>query len=103
MIRCPALVAAAACAALLAGCGTPSVVMQRVEIPVPVRPVSAADLPPPPADQFAASSPADPLDAQIRALLIDRETAAAYAKRLRALVGACIGPAPPAPRLPTAE
>lgn len=92
-----------ALALLLSACGTPAVVTQRVEIPIPVRPITAADLPPPPADEFAVTAPADPLDAQVRALLIDRETVAAYVIRLRALVGACVGPAAPAPRLPTAE
>lgn len=100
MIRRLALVAAALA---LSACGTPAVVTQRVEIPVPVRPITAADLPARPADEFVATSPADPLDAQVRALLIDRETTAAYVKRLRALVGACVGPASPAPRLPTVE
>lgn len=90
-------------ALLLAACGTPAVVTQRVEIPIPVRPITAADLPAPPADEFAAVAPADPLDVQVRALLIDREATAGYMKRLRALVGACVGPASPAPRLPTME
>lgn len=90
-------------ALLLAACGTPAVVTQRVEIPVPVRPITAADLPVPPADEFAATAPADPLDAQVRALLIDREATVAYVKRLRALVGACVGPAAPVPRLPAME
>ncbi|MBW7903125.1 MAG: hypothetical protein H3C26_16730 [Rhodocyclaceae bacterium] len=92
-----------ALALLLSACGTPAVVTQRVEIPIPVRPITAADLPPPPADEFGATSSADPLDAQVRALLLDREMTAAYLKRLRALVGACVGPATPAPRLPTME
>ncbi|MBW7903795.1 MAG: hypothetical protein H3C26_20190 [Rhodocyclaceae bacterium] len=100
MIRWLALVAATLA---LAACGTPAVVTQRVEIPIPVRPITAAELPAPPADEFAAASPADPLDAQVRALLLDRETTAAYVIRLRALVGACVGPASPAPRLPTVE
>lgn len=91
-----------ACAAALAGCGTPAVVTQRVEVPVAVRPIAPADVPAPPVSEFAATAAADALDVQIRALLIDRETTAAYVARLRALVGACVGPAVPQ-RLPTVE
>lgn len=87
---------------LLTACGTPAIVTQRVEIPIPVRPIAAADVPIEPVSEFARTAPAAPLDAQVQALLIDRETVKSYAVKLRALVGACVAPAAPQ-RLPTIE
>lgn len=86
----------------LTACGTPAVVTQRVEVPIPVRPIAASDVPTEPVSEFLRTAPADPVDHQVKALLIDREQVAAYVGKLRALVDACIGPATPL-RLPTIE
>lgn len=95
-------IAIAACALLLAGCGGQQVIVQKQEVPVPVRPVAAKDVPEEPKYEFPRTAPTDPVDVQVKALLIDREEAGGYAKRLRALVDACVGPQTPL-KLPTIE
>ena len=75
----------------LAGCGT-TVEVQRVEIPVPVPCIASDKIPAAPVSRFQPLAPTDPVDDQIRALLLDREYGGLYAGRIRALVEACITP-----------
>ena len=77
----------------LAACASAPIV-QRVEVPVPVSCVHRDQVPRESASQFAATPRAAPLDAQVRALLIDRESGRTYTAKLRAIVEACIQAAP---------
>lgn len=72
----------------LAGCGT-TVQVKRVDVPVPVPCIDADRVPAAPASRFGPMAPTEPIDEQVRALLLDREYGGLYAGRLRALVEAC--------------
>lgn len=82
---------AALFALVLAGCATETTI-QRVEIPVPVSCVERGQIPAQPADRFAATQPTDPIDEQVRALLIDRDRRREYGDKLRAIVESCVKP-----------
>lgn len=79
-------------ATLLAGCATApqKVVTQRVEVAVPVSCIDRSKIPSEPASKFAGTSAKAPVDEQVKALLIDRETGAVYGKRLRGVLEACV-------------
>lgn len=77
---------------VLAGCATaePQIVTQTVKVPVPVSCVTPSQIPAKPDDRFARTAPASPLDDQVRALLLDRESGQAYAGKLRAVLESCV-------------
>lgn len=77
--------------ALLSGCATtePQIITKTVKVPVPVPCVTPSQIPAKPDNLFAATAPKAPIDEQVRALLLDRESGQAYSAKLRAVLEAC--------------
>lgn len=75
---------------LLAGCGsTPAPIVQRVEVPVSVSCVKAADVPPKPVYQFD-KLPAAPSDGEkVIALASDWPAGRKYEGQLEAIIAGC--------------